>query len=176
MWFTYCEVLGAVVVFVVCHLWQTCCCCCCCYWRSCYRQVFQAVWAASASLKVLVLLAVQWVVVGVPQSLVGAVVGPLVLVDCDVRGWWRLGVLCVSLVGSVGHKWIPGTTPLVPSSSSSSSNRSSHDRLIGPLPAKCLPEAFHTAFIQNIQRMGEDRIGWRRRLGTTINIDRKSVV
>ena len=21
---------------------------------------------------------------------------PLVLVDCDVRGWWRLGVLCVS--------------------------------------------------------------------------------
>ena len=41
---------------------------------------------------------------------------PIVLVDCDVRGWWRLGVLCVPLVGSVGHKWIPGTTPLVPCS------------------------------------------------------------
>ena len=42
---------------------------------------------------------------------------PLVLVDCDVRGWWKVGVLCVPLVGSVGHKWIPstppGTTPLV---------------------------------------------------------------
>ena len=40
----------------------------------------------------------------------------LVFVDCDVRGWWRLGVLCVHLVGSVGHKWIPGTTLLVPCS------------------------------------------------------------
>ena len=43
---------------------------------------------------------------------------PLVVGDCDVRGWWRLGVLCVPLVGSVGHNWIPstspGTTPLVP--------------------------------------------------------------
>ena len=43
---------------------------------SCYGQVFQAVWAASATLKVLVLLlTLQWVVVGVPQSLVRAVVG-----------------------------------------------------------------------------------------------------
>ena len=45
---------------------------------------------------------------------------PLVVGDCDVRGWWRLGVLCVPLVGSVGRKWIPstppGTTPLVPCS------------------------------------------------------------
>ena len=75
MWLAYCEVLGAVVVVVaVCHLWQTCCCCWC--WRSCYGQVFQAVWDASASLKVLVLLlALQWEVVGVPQSLVRAVVG-----------------------------------------------------------------------------------------------------
>ena len=51
----YCEVLGAVVVVVaVCHLWQTCCCYWC--WRNCYGQVFQAVWAHPASLKVLVLL------------------------------------------------------------------------------------------------------------------------
>ena len=46
---------------------------------------------------------------------------PLMVGDCDVRGWWRLGVLCVPLVGRVGHKWIPnttpGTTPLVPYSS-----------------------------------------------------------
>ena len=77
-----CEVLGAVVVVVVrlgavvavCHLWQTCCCCW--RWMSCYRQVWQAVWAASASLKVLVLLlTLEWVVVGVPQSLVRAVIG-----------------------------------------------------------------------------------------------------
>ena len=82
MWLAYCEVLGAVVgvgvglgvMIAVCHLWQTCCCCWC--WRSCYRQVFQAVWVASASLKVLVLLlALQWVIVGAPQSLVRAVVG-----------------------------------------------------------------------------------------------------
>ena len=46
------------------------------------------------------------------------------------------------------------------SSSSSSSSRSSQDRLIGPLPAKCWPEAFHATFIHNIQRKGEDRIGW----------------
>ena len=42
----------------------------------------------------------------------------LVLVDCDLLGWWRLVVFCVPVVGSVGHKWIPsadpGTTPLVP--------------------------------------------------------------
>ena len=37
---------------------------------------------------------------------------------------------------------------------------SSHDRLIGSLPAKCWPEAFHATFIHNIQRNGEDRIGW----------------
>ena len=34
---------------------------------------------------------------------------PHVVVDCDLHGWWRLGVLCVPLVGSVGHKWIPST-------------------------------------------------------------------
>ena len=46
---------------------------------------------------------------------------------------------------------------------------SPQDRLIGPLPAKCGPEAFHATFIHNIQRKGEDRIGWRRSLGTTIS-------
>ena len=51
---------------------ETCCRWC---WRSCYGQVFQAVCAASATLKVLVLLlALQWMVVRVPQSLVIAVV------------------------------------------------------------------------------------------------------
>ena len=34
---------------------------------------------------------------------------PLEVGDCDVWGWWRLGVLCVPLVGIVGHKWIPST-------------------------------------------------------------------
>ena len=34
-----------------------------------------------------------------------------VLVACDVRGWWRLGVLHVPLVGSVVHKLIPSTPP-----------------------------------------------------------------
>ena len=39
---------------------------------------------------------------------------PLVLVDCDVWGWWRLRVLCVPLVGSVGQKWIPSTPQAQP--------------------------------------------------------------
>ena len=38
----------------------------------------------------------------------------LVLVECDVRGWCRLGVLCVPLVGSVDHKWIPSTPQAQP--------------------------------------------------------------
>ena len=50
----------------------------------------------------------------------------------------------------------------------SSSSMSSQDKLIGPLRAKCWPEAFHATFIHNIERKGEDRIGWRRRLGTTM--------
>ena len=31
------------------------------------------------------------------------------------------------------------------------------------------PETFHATFIPNIQRQGEDRIGWRRSFGTTIS-------
>ena len=38
------------------------------------------------------------------------------------------------------------------SSSSSVSSSSSQDRLIGPLPAKCWPEAFHATFIHDIER------------------------
>ena len=37
---------------------------------------------------------------------------------------------------------------------SSSSSSSSQDRPIGPLPAKCWPEAFHSTFIHNIRERG----------------------
>ena len=36
-----------------------------------------------------------------------------------------------------------------------SSSSSSHDRPIGPLPAKCWPEAFHATFIHHIRERGK---------------------
>ena len=46
---------------------------------------------------------------------------------------------------------------------------SSQYRLLCEFPARCCPEAFHATFIHNIQREEEDRIGWRRSLGTTVS-------
>ena len=83
------------------------------------------------------------------------------------------------------HKFMPSTeynvlsillwtTWIMPSiavyiSSSSRSSRSSQDWLLSSFPARCWPEAFNATFIYNIQRKGEDRIGWRRISGTTIS-------
>ena len=53
--------------------------------------------------------------------------------------------------------------------SSSSSSMSSQDILLSPFSARSWPEAFHAAFIHCIQRKREDRIGWRRSIGTTIS-------
>ena len=33
----------------------------------------------------------------------------LMIGECGVQGWWRLWVLCVPWVGSVGHTWTPNT-------------------------------------------------------------------
>ena len=40
---------------------------------------------------------------------------------------------------------------------------------LSSLQARCWPEAFHATFIHNIQRKGEDRIGWRRSRRSTIS-------
>ena len=78
-----------------------------------------------------------------------------------------LGQLCVwvcsvCLSSLLGH-------PCSSSSSSSSRCSSSQDRPIGPLPAKCWPEAFHATFIHNIrERMKTERME-QKSLGTTIS-------
>ena len=44
---------------------------------------------------------------------------------------------------------------MCPTSCSSSSSSSSQERPMGPLPAKCWPEAFHATFIHNIRERGK---------------------
>ena len=56
------------------------------------------------------------------------------------------------------------------SSSSSSSSSSSQDRPIGPLPAKCWPEAFHATIEKGgTHKKGGRQKRWRRSLATTIS-------
>ena len=55
------------------------------------------------------------------------------------KGWWRMGGVVVVVV------------------------------VVALRTARCLPESFHAAFVENIQRKGEDRIGCRRSRCTAIS-------
>ena len=51
--------------------------------------------------------------------------------------------------------WYLPVVPLYHQGSSGSSSSSSQDILLSPFPARCWPQAFHAAFIYNIQRRGK---------------------